>query len=55
MICVLYSCYCEKCYKEWYKVAINHKEAISILEKFLQTQYDENLFNLLEKMQGDKI
>ncbi|EAI8125620.1 hypothetical protein F7U24_08485 [Campylobacter jejuni] len=23
---VLYSCYCEKCYKEWYKVAINHKE-----------------------------
>ncbi|EOH0416918.1 hypothetical protein ACTK2J_001821 [Campylobacter jejuni] len=26
MICVLYSCYCEKCYKEWYKVAINHKE-----------------------------
>ncbi|WP_278347680.1 SH3 domain-containing protein [Helicobacter pullorum] len=31
------------------------QEAISILEKFLQTQYDENLFNLLEKMQGDKI
>lgn len=26
MICVLFSCYCEKCYQEWYKVAINHKE-----------------------------
>ncbi len=23
MICVLFSCYCEKCYQEWYKVAIN--------------------------------
>ncbi|EAW7473419.1 hypothetical protein F7539_02165 [Campylobacter jejuni] len=26
MICVLFSCYCEKCYQEWYKVAINHEE-----------------------------
>ncbi|EAH7099663.1 TPA: hypothetical protein R8V35_001823 [Campylobacter jejuni] len=26
MICVLFSCYCEKCYQKWYKVAINHKE-----------------------------
>ncbi|EAH6992084.1 hypothetical protein EJP19_08775, partial [Campylobacter coli] len=24
--CDSHSCYCEKCYKEWYKVAINHKE-----------------------------